>query len=79
MGTVTVRELRNNGGEVLDRVEAGERLVVTRDGKPVAELRPLTRRPLPTAELVARWRRLEPFDLAELRQELDEIIDPNLW
>jgi prevent-host-death family protein len=36
-----VRDLRNNGGEVLRRVEHGERIVVTRDGTPVAELRPL--------------------------------------
>ena len=39
MDTVTIRELRNRGGEVVDRVEAGERLTVTRDGRPVA--RPL--------------------------------------
>ncbi len=36
-----MRDLRNNGGEVLRRVEHGERIVVTRDGAPVAELRPL--------------------------------------
>lgn len=44
METVTVRELRNHGGEVLDRVARGEALVVTRDGTEVAELRPRTRR-----------------------------------
>ncbi|MBA3287839.1 MAG: type II toxin-antitoxin system prevent-host-death family antitoxin, partial [Acidimicrobiia bacterium] len=33
MVEVTVRELRNHGGEVLDRVIAGERLTVTRDGR----------------------------------------------
>ncbi|WP_250324588.1 type II toxin-antitoxin system Phd/YefM family antitoxin [Williamsia sp. CHRR-6] len=41
MEMVTVRELRNNGGEVLNRVARGEGLVVTRDGQPVAELRPV--------------------------------------
>lgn len=35
-----MRELRNHGGEVLDRVARGEVLVVTRDGAEVAELRP---------------------------------------
>ena len=34
----TVRELRNHGGEVLDRVARGESLIVTRDGAEVAEL-----------------------------------------
>ena len=41
---VTVRDLRNRGGEVLDRVERGESVIVTRDGRPVAKLRPLPRR-----------------------------------
>jgi prevent-host-death family protein len=35
------RELRNNISEVLRRAEAGERLIVTVDGRPVAELGPL--------------------------------------
>ena len=39
-----MRDLRNRGGEVLDRVERGERLIVTRDGRAVAELRSLPRR-----------------------------------
>lgn len=36
-----MRELRNHGGDVLSRVEKGESVVVTRDGVPVGELRPL--------------------------------------
>jgi prevent-host-death family protein len=38
---VSVRELRNHTAEVLRRVEAGERLRVTVDRRPVAELAPL--------------------------------------
>lgn len=38
---VSVRELRNRTAEVLRRVEAGERLRVTVDRRPVAELGPL--------------------------------------
>jgi prevent-host-death family protein len=38
---VSVRELRNHTAEVLRRVEAGERLRVTVDRRPVAELSPL--------------------------------------
>jgi prevent-host-death family protein len=34
-------ELQRNPGALLDRVEAGEHLVVVRDGRPVAELRPV--------------------------------------
>jgi prevent-host-death family protein len=35
MSSVMVRELRDKGGEVLERVERGERVIVTRDGRPV--------------------------------------------
>jgi len=54
---VTIRDLRNHGGEVIDRVERGERLTVTRDGRPVAELRPLRPLPAKAAMLVERWSR----------------------
>jgi prevent-host-death family protein len=43
-GDVSVRELRNHTAEVLRRVEAGERLRVTMDRRPVAELAPLPAR-----------------------------------
>lgn len=41
MATIPQRELRNNVSEVLRRAEAGERIVVTVDGRPVAELGPV--------------------------------------
>ncbi|MGO9654841.1 type II toxin-antitoxin system Phd/YefM family antitoxin, partial [Mycobacterium sp.] len=49
-----MRDLRNRGGEVLDRVERGERVIVTRDGRAVAELRPLPRRSARAVELIER-------------------------
>ncbi len=42
--SVSVRELRNKVSEVLRRVESGERVTVTVDRRPVAELVPLRRR-----------------------------------
>ena len=39
MATIPQRELRNHVGDVLRRAEAGERLTITVDGRPVAELR----------------------------------------
>jgi prevent-host-death family protein len=41
MSTISLHELRQNPDALLDRVQAGEHLVVVRDGLPVAELRPL--------------------------------------
>lgn len=78
MADVTIRELRNKGGEVIDRVIAGEVLTVTRDGTPVAQLVPLPRRPLTAVELIERRRHLPPMDPDALRRDLDEIIDPSL-
>ena len=78
MESVSVRDLRNSGGEVLYRVEHGETLVVTRDGRPVAELRPLPRPSASPAELIARRRHLPPVDPAALRANIDALIDPGL-
>lgn len=45
MGDIPAHELRNDVSAVLRRVEAGEWLRVTVDGRPVAHLVPLVRRP----------------------------------
>ena len=78
MASVTVRELRNHGGEVLDRVVRGESLIVTRDGAEVAEIVPLRRRTRTTPELIAARRTLPKLDLGRLRADLDQILDPSL-
>jgi prevent-host-death family protein len=42
MKTVSLQELRLDLDALLDRVEAGEHVLVIRDGRPVAELRPVS-------------------------------------
>jgi len=76
--SVTVRDLRNRGGEVLDRVERGERVIVTRDGRAVAELRPLPRRSARPVELIERRKGLPRVDPDMLRRDVDAVIDPTL-
>lgn len=78
MDTVTIRELRNRGGHVVDRVEAGERLVVTREGRPVAELGPVRPRGIAAATLLQRWHRLPVIDADALRSDIDAVIDQSL-
>ena len=52
--SISVRELRNSVSEALRRVEAGERLTVTVNRRPVAEIVPLRRRRVvPVAEAIA--------------------------
>src|SRR6202034_4898630 len=53
-GSISVRDLRNTVSEVLRRVESGERLTVTVDRRPVAEIVPLRRqRTVPAVEALA--------------------------
>ena len=78
MNKITIRDLRNHGGRVVERVQGGEHLIVTRDGQAVAELRPVSRRPLDAATLLARWRSLPRIDAQRLREDIDESLDPSL-
>ena len=71
----TVRDLRNHGGDVLDRVAAGERVVVTRDGRPVAMLVPVRGGRLGREALLARWRGVPRIRLTDLRHDLDNVLD----
>lgn len=56
MRAITVRDLRNDTGGVLRRVEAGETLIVHSNRRPVAQIVPLTERPtwLPTEQFFAK-------------------------
>ena len=78
MADVSIRDLRNHGGDVVDRVVRGERLVVTRSGKPVAELRPLGVQGLPVTELIRRRAHLPFIDPESLRRDVDAAIDSTL-
>lgn len=78
MTDVSIRDLRNKGGEIVDRAAAGETIIVTRDGRPVAELVPVKQR-LTTAQVIERWKHLPPMDPQTLRADLDAIIDPRLF
>jgi prevent-host-death family protein len=78
METVSVRELRNHGGEVLDRVARGAAVVVTRDGAEVAELRPRARRSPSAADLISRRRNLPQVDPSALLRDLDAVLDADL-
>jgi prevent-host-death family protein len=75
MTEVSMRDLRNHGGEVIDRVARGERVTITRSGKPVAELRPLGQAKLSAQSLIDRWRHLSALDPVALRADIDETLD----
>jgi prevent-host-death family protein len=78
MDEVTIRDLRNHGGKVMERVERGETLTVTRAGIPVGELRPLPRPRITASTLVARWRSIPAVDAQAFRADIDTVLDPSL-
>ncbi len=77
MANVSIRELRNEGGEVVDRAARGEQITITRSGRPVAELRAL-RTPLSAGAVLERARRLPAMDPVSLRRDIDELLDWSL-
>lgn len=58
MTDVAARELRNDTSGLIKRAQAGERIVITVNGRPAAQLVPLptpgARRWLPRGELISR-------------------------
>ncbi|MDQ3989186.1 MAG: type II toxin-antitoxin system prevent-host-death family antitoxin [Actinomycetota bacterium] len=78
MDEVTIRDLRNRGGEVMERIERGETLIVTRAGVPVGELRPLPRPRITASALLARWRSVPAVEAEVFRADLDAVLDPSL-
>ena len=72
MRKVSVRELRQNLGEVLRAAESGETTVVTRRGKPVARItaaRPGKAKPLPDQ---TEFRKSIPYDGGSIVESLME-------
>lgn len=75
------RELRNQNAAVIAAVAAGESFVITRNGAPVAELRPVTvgrRRFVPKAEVIAAIAGSGHIDPARFRADLDRVVDSSL-
>jgi prevent-host-death family protein len=76
--TIPQRELRNQNAEIIAAVIAGESFVVTRNGAPVAELRPVhgSRRTfVARAELADLGARGSHIDRARFRADLDHAAD----
>jgi prevent-host-death family protein len=79
--TIPQRDLRNENAKVMDAVTAGETFVVTRNGEPVAELRPIraARRTFITREEVASLAGAAVrIDRRRFREDLDRAIDQGL-
>lgn len=77
MSTVTLAEAKSHLSHLLDQVEAGEEVVITRRGQPVARISPVAKpkRPIPIKSLaefrhsMPRWRKSSAELLREMRDE----------
>ena len=73
---ISQRELRNDSAAVLREVQSGRRLTVTRNGVPVAELRPVAAgRFVPRAVIAAAIALGPVIDAEAFRADLDAIVD----
>ena len=71
---ITQRELRNQSGDIMRRLDLGESFVVTRNGVPVGELTPLRRlRFVPAASVAEMFAAAPPIDAKQFRQDLDDV------
>ena len=78
MRTISCRQLRNNSAAILRDVQGGERIVVTRDGTPVAELGPILRRQfVPRSAITVAARTAPRIDFARFRADLDTVTNPS--
>ena len=77
MLTVNLAQAKARLSELLDRVESGEEIIITRYGKPVAQIRQAIppKKPLPLEKLAAfrarmpHWRKASARLLREMRDD----------
>lgn len=73
---ITQRELRNDSGRIMRALDDGESFLLTRNGVPVGELRPLRRRQfVPVDELREDLEGTAPVDAAGFFEDVDRGVD----
>lgn len=72
---ITQRELRNQSAAVMDAVEAGETLRITRNGVEIAEVSPVSASAfVPMKAVLEAMKNVPSVNLAELRAEVDALF-----
>src|ERR1700733_7680438 len=84
MREITQRQLRNESGEIMRELDRGESFIVTRNGTPVGELRPILRRQFVPAEVaIAAFSGVGHIDHQQFRADVDRFVDqdptPRVW
>jgi antitoxin (DNA-binding transcriptional repressor) of toxin-antitoxin stability system len=73
---LTQRELRNDSGEIMRALDAGETFRVTRNGVPVGELTPVRRRRFVARDVaLAAFAGAAALDADRFRADIDRKLD----
>jgi len=73
---ISQRELRNDSGRIMRALDEGQTFVITRNGRPVGELRPLRRdRFVEAVAVVDVFQHAPAIDGARFRKDIDEFVD----
>jgi antitoxin (DNA-binding transcriptional repressor) of toxin-antitoxin stability system len=71
-------DIRTQVKGVGGRVARGEKITITRDGRRVAELGPVSASTLSAEALLARWTHLPAVDPVTFRKDINNVIDSTL-
>ncbi len=73
---ITQRQLRNEGGEVMRALDAGDSFLVTRNGVPVGELTPVRRNRFVSRNVaLAAFSHASPIEAGRFRTDVDRLAD----
>ncbi|MFI6505781.1 hypothetical protein [Nonomuraea typhae] len=76
---VSVRQFVNDSGSVTRGLREGKQYILTINGEPLAEVKPIKRRRfVPTEEAQAVFATAPAIDWSEVRADLDTMIDDEL-
>ncbi|MGL5858064.1 MAG: type II toxin-antitoxin system Phd/YefM family antitoxin [Angustibacter sp.] len=78
MTEVSIRDVRSHGGDIVDRAARGERITITRSGKPVAELSPVRPPGAGMQAILDRWRTLPKVEQQQFREDVAAVLDATL-
>lgn len=72
---ISQRELRNNSGDIMRALDRGEEFIITRNGVPVGELRPVRRPFVGRAAVAAALSGAPTLDASKFRDDVDAALD----
>jgi prevent-host-death family protein len=75
---ISQRELRNQSGEIMRAIDQGAEFIITRNGVPVAVLKPVRRRFVSRSALAAAMKGAPSIDARRFRDDVDAILDQEI-